>query len=323
MKDNILELKDLSVKFNTDTGYVYALNNLNLSLKRNQIIGIVGESGSGKSVSVNAILKLTPEKAEVSGQILYNSNGNFIDLNKIHRDSKFMRKVRASEISIIFQEPMSSLSPIHKISQQMTDGLIYNGESWQDAYDRSIDLLSKVGVTSPEIRMNQYSFELSGGIKQRIMIAIALLSSPSILIADEPTTALDVTIQAQILQLIQNLQNENQMSVLYISHDMSLISNISDFIYVLYDGCLMEKGTVYEIIKKAKHPYTKGLLSSIPKATQKGRLQTIKGSIRGPYDYSYGCPFFDRCELRIDKCNNIFPTETVSSDTHSFFCHRM
>ena len=322
MKDNILEIKNLSIRFKTDAGYINALKDFSLSLKKNQIIGIVGESGSGKSVSVNAILKLLPDKAEVTGKILYNIGGNCVDLNKIHKHSKSIRHVRASEISIIFQEPMSSLSPIHKISNQMTDGMIYNGHSRKEAYNRSINLLRKVGVTSPEVRMNQYSFELSGGIKQRIMIAIALLNNPSILIADEPTTALDVTIQAQILQLIQNLQEENQMSVLYISHDMSLISNISDQIYVLYDGCLMEKGTVYEIIKKAKHPYTKGLLSSIPKADQTGRLQTIKGSIRGPYDYTQGCPFVDRCDLRIDKCKDSFPSETVSSETHSFFCHR-
>ncbi len=320
---NVLEIRDLSVKFHTDLGEVHAVKNFNLQLEENKIIGIVGESGSGKTVTVNSILKLLPKNSEITGEIILNTKSKSIDINTLDSDHTLMRKIRGNEISMIFQEPMSSLSPIHKISDQITESLMINGHSKKKAYQLSIDLLEKVGISSPEIRMNQYSFELSGGIKQRIMIAIALSNNPSILIADEPTTSLDVTIQSQILELIQNMQLTNMMSVLYISHDMALISNISDYIYVMYDGYLMEKGTVDDIIGNGKHPYTNGLISSIPKAEYTGKLNTIGGNIEKSLVQKEGCPFSKRCERKIIQCDISFPKETIVNDNHTYFCHNI
>ena len=320
---NILEIENLSVKFKTDLGEVKAINSFNLKLQKNQVIGIVGESGSGKSVTVNAILKLLPENAEVKGKILLTTESTNIDINTLKSNEKILRKIRGNEISMIFQEPMSSLSPIHKIGDQLTESMLVNGKSKKDAYIHALDLLDKVGISSPEIRMNQYSFELSGGIKQRIMIAIALSNNPSILIADEPTTSLDVTIQSQILELIQSIQSNNKMSVLYISHYMGLVSNISDYIYVMYDGYLMEKGSVSDIIGEARHPYTKGLISSIPKSETEGKLYTIGGTIQNPLNKKPGCPFSNRCEKRISECDITFPLETMVNNKHSYYCHNI
>ena len=272
-----LEVKDLKVNFDTPSGVLQAVRSVSFELNEGETLAIVGESGSGKSVTSKAVMRLLPKNATVeSGQILYDGE-NLLDF-----DEKKMTKIRGKKIAMIFQDPASSLDPIMKIGKQITETILLNADGQKitkkQAKERAIELMREVGIPEPELRFLQYPFELSGGMRQRIVIAIALSSNPEILICDEPTTALDVTIQAQILDLIDKLKVERKLSVLFITHDLGVVAKMADRVAVTYAGKIVEYGTVEEIFYKPKHPYTWALLSSMPDVDVKDRLEAIEGS---------------------------------------------
>ena len=272
-----LEVKDLKVNFDTPSGVLQAVRSVSFELNEGETLAIVGESGSGKSVTSKAVMRLLPKNATVeSGQILYDGE-NLLDF-----DEKKMTKIRGKKIAMIFQDPASSLDPIMKIGKQITETILLNADGQKitkkQAKERALELMREVGIPEPELRFLQYPFELSGGMRQRIVIAIALSSNPEILICDEPTTALDVTIQAQILDLIDKLKTERKLSVLFITHDLGVVAKMADRVAVTYAGKIVEYGTVEEIFYKPKHPYTWALLSSMPDVDVKDRLEAIEGS---------------------------------------------
>lgn len=272
-----LEVKDLKVNFDTPSGVLQAVRSVSFELNEGETLAIVGESGSGKSVTSKAVMRLLPKNATVeSGQILYDGE-NLLDF-----DEKKMTKIRGKKIAMIFQDPASSLDPIMKIGKQITETILLNADGQKitkkQAKERALELMREVGIPEPELRFLQYPFELSGGMRQRIVIAIALSSNPEILICDEPTTALDVTIQAQILDLIDKLKEERKLSVLFITHDLGVVAKMADRVAVTYAGKIVEYGTVEEIFYKPKHPYTWALLSSMPDVDVKDRLEAIEGS---------------------------------------------
>lgn len=307
MNDHILEVKDLSVSFATETGAATAVDNLSFTLRRGKTLGIVGESGCGKSVSSLAIMRLLPQPiAAISGgQILFDGQ----DILKLH--PKDMLRIRGNRISMIFQEPMSALNPVIRIGEQIeeTFRLHQSGLSKGALRSAVIDLMGKVGIPSPEHRFEAYPHQLSGGMRQRVVIALALACRPDILIADEPTTALDVTIQAQILELICNLQAEMGMSVIFITHDMGVIARICDDVLVMYAGQAVEQSDVKSIFSVPRHPYTRGLLQSIPRLSTppKSALPTIKGMVPSLLDMPPGCKFQNRCTYSIGQCKSQRP----------------
>ena len=276
--ENKLEVKNLKVNFRTQSGELQAVRSLSFVLHEGETLAIVGESGSGKSVTSKAILGILPKNARVeSGEILYGG----ADLIKL--DESQMTKIRGGKIAMIFQDPLSSLDPIMRIGKQITETIMLNrskGErrvTKKEAKERALELMREVGIPEPEIRFEQYPFELSGGMRQRIVIAIALSANPEVLICDEPTTALDVTIQAQILDLINRLKKERKLSVLFITHDLGVVARMADRVAVMYAGKIVEYGKADEIFYEAKHPYTWALLSSVPSADAKDKLETIEG----------------------------------------------
>lgn len=277
MSKTILEVKDLRVNFKTYAGLVHAVRGVNFDLKEGETLAIVGESGSGKSVTSNALMKLIPQPPGIyaSGQILFNGR-NLIPLSE-----KDMSKVRGNEISMIFQDPMTSLNPTMKVGRQITEVILQHKKvSNEEAKKRAIELLTQVGIPFPEKRFNQYPHEFSGGMRQRVVIAIALAADPKLLIADEPTTALDVTIQAQILELMKDIQKTSKTSIIFITHDLGVVANIADRVAVMYAGQIVEYGTVNDIFYNPKHPYTWGLLGSMPDLDNNSDelLRTIPGS---------------------------------------------
>lgn len=277
MSKTILEVKDLKINFKTYAGLVHAVRGVTFDLKEGETLAIVGESGSGKSVTSNALMKLIPQPPGIyeSGQILFNGR----DL--VPLSDKEMSKVRGNEIAMIFQDPMTSLNPTMKVGRQITEVILQHKKvSRADAKERAIELLTQVGIPFPEKRYNQYPHEFSGGMRQRVVIAIALAANPKLLIADEPTTALDVTIQAQILELMKEIQKNSKTSIIFITHDLGVVANIADRVAVMYAGQIVEYGTVNDIFYNPKHPYTWGLLGSMPdldNATDE-LLRTIPGS---------------------------------------------
>ncbi|MEA0554376.1 ABC transporter ATP-binding protein [Lysinibacillus irui] len=277
MSKTILEVKDLKINFKTYAGLVHAVRGVNFDLKEGETLAIVGESGSGKSVTSNALMKLIPQPPGIyeSGQILFNGR----DL--VPLSDKEMSKVRGNEIAMIFQDPMTSLNPTMKVGRQITEVILQHKKiSKADAKKRAIELLSQVGIPFPEKRYNQYPHEFSGGMRQRVVIAIALAADPKLLIADEPTTALDVTIQAQILELMKEIQKSSKTSIIFITHDLGVVANIADRVAVMYAGQIVEYGTVNDIFYNPKHPYTWGLLGSMPDLDNDTDelLRTIPGS---------------------------------------------
>ncbi len=277
MSKTILEVKDLKINFKTYAGLVHAVRGVNFDLKEGETLAIVGESGSGKSVTSNALMKLIPQPPGIyeSGQILFNGR----DL--VPLTDKEMSKVRGNEIAMIFQDPMTSLNPTMKVGRQITEVILQHGKvSKLDAKNRAIELLTQVGIPFPEKRYNQYPHEFSGGMRQRVVIAIALAADPKLLIADEPTTALDVTIQAQILELMKEIQKNSKTSIIFITHDLGVVANIADRVAVMYAGQIVEYGTVNDIFYNPKHPYTWGLLGSMPDLDNDTDelLRTIPGS---------------------------------------------
>ncbi|MBM4326355.1 MAG: ABC transporter ATP-binding protein [Deltaproteobacteria bacterium] len=299
----ILAVENLRVHFFLDQGLVRAVDGVSFTLEEGKTLGIVGESGSGKSVIGQSILRIVPPPGQiVEGNILFQHQENGattqIDLAQLDPWGKKARSIRGREIAMIFQEPMNSFSPVHTVGNQIIEALrLHQDVSAAEARNRGIEMLGRVGIPQPELRIDAYPYELSGGMRQRAMIAMALVCNPRILIADEPTTALDVTIQAQILELLRSLQEEFRMAILFISHNLGVIAEISHEVMVVYFGRVMERATVSEIFKAPLHPYTKALLESVPGIDTPVRthLATIEGTLPDPHMYIRGCPFFGRC----------------------------
>ena len=326
VNETLLEVRDVKTHFFTDEGVVKAVDGVNLSLKRGQTLCVVGESGCGKSVTARSILRIVSTPGEiVSGEIIFRQrDGNSIDLAKMNPKGREIRKIRGGEISMIFQEPMSSLSPVHSIGSQLMEViLLHLPVTKREARKRAISMLDLVGIPRASEQLDAYSFELSGGMRQRAMIAIALACEPQLLIADEPTTALDVTTQANILDLIRDLQQDSGMSVLFITHDLGVVAEIADDVVVMYLGRDVESGGVDAIFHDPKHPYTRALLQSIPRygSGESDRLYSIKGTVPHPFDRPTGCPFHPRCDDFIaEQCNRIDPHRHQISQEHSVRC---
>jgi oligopeptide/dipeptide ABC transporter ATP-binding protein len=270
---------------------------------------MVGESGCGKSVTALAIMNILSASARMpTGEILYYKDGKPTNIAAFRSMSREMLAIRGAEISMIFQEPMSSFCPVYTVGYQIAESLRYHRDiTKEEAKSQTIELLGRVGIASPERRYNSYPFELSGGMCQRAMIAMALIGNPAMLIADEPTTALDVTIQAQIINLMKDLQAEYGMSMLFITHDLGVISDVSDDVVVMYLGHVVEEGPVSEVFDSPEHPYTVGLMSSIPSVGYKGKLNLIEGSIPSPFEREVGCPFRNRCPYVMERCSEMPP----------------
>ena len=320
MRKTILEVNGLKTYFYTEEGVVPAVDGLDFALKEGETLAIVGESGCGKSVTSLSILRLIqspPGKIE-GGEILFNGK----DLLKLSNDA--MTKIRGNEISMIFQEPMTSLNPIFKIGKQLMDVFrIHQGMSKQEAMKNAIRMLSMVGIPAPEKMVHNYPHQLSGGMRQRVMIAMALACQPAILIADEPTTALDVTIQAQIIRLLTDLKTRINTSIILITHDLGVIAEMADYVVVMYAGRVVEKGTVQEIFANPSHPYTIGLMASKPVIGKKvDKLYSIPGKVPNPVNMPDYCYFRDRCEMRCPECDGKYPCEISLSETHKVSCYR-
>ena len=318
MSEKLLEIKDERLSFFTPAGEVKALNGVSFSMEEGEVLGIVGESGSGKSVTAYSIMGLTAYPGRlVGGTIRF--NGHKID----EMTEKEFRKIRGNEVSIIFQDPMTSLNPVYTIGNQITEVIkLHTVKTSSEAHARAKELLELVGINEPEKRLKQYPHELSGGMRQRVMIAIALACEPKLLIADEPTTALDVTIQAQILELMQELRKKLGMSIIMITHDLGVVASMCEKIAVMYAGHIVEYGTADEIFYEPKHEYTKGLIKSIPKLNVETteRLVPIEGQPVDLLNPPAGCPFAPRCANCMKICLHEMPPKTELSDTHYSHC---
>lgn len=332
--DNIIEIDNLKTVFFTDNGTVMSVNGVSFDIPKKKIVGVVGESGCGKSVTSLSIMQLVqaPQGQVIGGEIRFNSdeagtdeNGNKLAYNLAVMPTQEMYKVRGKDITMIFQEPMTSLNPVFTIGNQLDEvSFTHNPEcTKEDARARSIEMLTKVGIAMPDHVYASYPHELSGGMRQRVMIAMALIGKPKLIIADEPTTALDVTIQAQILELLKTLQKEEGCSVMLITHDLGVIAEMADEVVVMYAGRVIEKGTAEEIFHNPMHPYTIGLQKSKPLITSSSTepLYSIPGQVPNPINLPDCCYFRNRCEKCIDKCNGEYPPEIKVSETHFVSCY--
>lgn len=333
-KNNIIEIEDLETVFFTDNGTVKSVNKVSFNIPKGKIVGVVGESGCGKSVTSLSIMQLvqSPQGQVVGGQIRFNSddlgedeNGNKLAYDIAKMPTKQMYNVRGKDITMIFQEPMTSLNPIFTIGNQMDEVMFihYPETSKEEAKKHSIEMLKTVGISMPERVYNSYPHELSGGMRQRVMIAMALSGSPKLIIADEPTTALDVTIQAQILDLLKSIQKKTGCAIMLITHDLGVIAEIADEVVVMYAGRVIEKGTVREIFYTPKHPYTIGLQKSKPFITSDANepLYSIPGQVPNPINMPDYCFFKDRCNRCTKACDGHYPTVSNVSPTHLVYCH--
>ncbi len=318
MSEQLLDIRNERLSFFTPAGEVKALNDVSFSLKQGEVLGIVGESGSGKSVTAYSVMGLTAYPGRlIGGTIRFNGH----EVEKM--TEKELRKMRGNEVSIIFQDPMTSLNPVYTIGNQIEEViLLHTQKTHAEATARAKELLELVGINEPERRLRQYPHELSGGMRQRVMIAIALACEPKLLIADEPTTALDVTIQAQILELMQELRKKLGMSIIMITHDLGVVASMCEKIAVMYAGHIVEYGATDEIFYKPGHEYTKGLINSIPKlnSMEKERLVPIEGSPVDLLNPPAGCPFAPRCASCMKVCLRAMPPRTDLSDTHYTHC---
>ena len=317
--EKVLSVNGLSVSFRTYAGEINALRGVSFDLAKGETLAIVGESGSGKSVTAKAIMKLLPKQNSKinSGEILYKGR------NLVSLGLKEMRKLRGSEISMVFQDPMTSLNPTMTIEKQISEGLCeQHGISKKEARGRALEMLKLVGIPNAEDRLKDYPHQFSGGMRQRVVIAMALASKPNIIIADEPTTALDVTIQAQILELMKDLQQRMATSIILITHDLGVVANMADRVAVMYAGEMIEVGTVDEIFYQPKHPYTWGLLSSMPKlhVDRSEKLQPIAGSPPDVSQLKAGCAFAARCPYAMKICHTHNPEMAPLSETHAASC---
>ena len=316
----LLDIKNLSVQFDTDEGRIIAVNNISLSLNAGEVLGIVGESGSGKSVTAKSIMQLNPYNTHYDemGEIIIDNE------NVLRFTSKEdLKKIRGGKVSMIFQEPMASFAPAIKIGKQMVEQLLlHKSINKEEAKSISIDMLKRVGIADADKRFNQYAFELSGGMRQRAMIAMALSTMPKLLLADEPTTALDVTIQAQVIDLMKDIIAEYKMGVMFITHDLGVIAQTADNVAVMYLGNIVESGPVKEIIKNPKHPYTQGLIDALPDIDNLDTpLKPVPGSIPSPLERPSGCVFHTRCKIYEEGlCNNEEPQLKSFSSNHKVAC---
>lgn len=317
----ILDIKNLNVSFKTYAGIVHAVRGIDFHLDKGETLAIVGESGCGKTVTAKAIMGLLPSPQSVVER--KDSEINFLGENLLEFNEKEMSQIRGGEISMIFQDPMTSLNPTMKIGDQIAESMfIHRKISMKEARELALNMLELVKIPNVEQRLNQYPFEFSGGMRQRAMIAIALACNPKILIADEPTTALDVTIQAQIMELIGELQKELNMGVILVTHDLGVVASVADRIQVMYAGKIVERGTADEIFYKLKHPYTYALLKSVPKLSTHNK-ETLYSLIGTPPDLTappIGCPFAARCEFAMKICSVKYPKTISFGDTHECSC---
>ncbi len=318
MSKNILEINNLKTVFKSRGQEVQAVRGVSFSVGESEIVGLVGESGSGKSVTMKAVLGILPENAEISSDSM-KLNGT--ELSGLSEEE--YRKLRGKDMTMIFQDPMTALNPLLKVGKQLEEVILRHSKcSKEEAKKKAVEMLGKVGIPTPEQRVKQYPHEFSGGMRQRVLIAMALACEPKLLIADEPTTALDVTIQAQILDLLKELKEEYQTSIVLITHDMGVVATVCSKIAIMYGGLIMETGTADEIFYNPKHPYTKALLRAIPSLDLKEgeRLQSIEGLPPSLIDPPKGCPFAERCEYANEKCKNEMPKYHQFSETHRSMC---
>ncbi|MFW5798347.1 MAG: ABC transporter ATP-binding protein [Planctomycetota bacterium] len=320
-QDVLLEIRDLKTEFHLEEGTARAVRGVNLTVPRRTTVGLVGESGCGKSVTALSILRLIPDPPGkiVSGSIVYHGQ----DLLKLPMDK--MQSVRGNKISMIFQEPMSSLNPVFSVGNQICEGIrLHQGKSKEEARQVAIDMLSRVGIPNPERRVDEYPHQLSGGMRQRVMIAMALACRPGLVLADEPTTALDVTIQAQILELLAQLQAEFGTSVLMITHDLGVVAEVTEFVNVMYAGLIVETASTVELFENPLHPYTQGLFKSIPKLGEhRERLEVVPGVVPSPMAIPPGCAFNPRCPYAMDICREVIPELTEYVPGHCAACHKV
>lgn len=317
----LLQVNNLKTTFHIDAGDVYAVRNTSFYVNKGETLGIVGESGSGKSVSMQSVVKLLPDNATVEADSI-----NFDGIELKDKDDKFMRKIHGNEIGMIFQDPMTSLNPLFTIGDQIMEPIrLHQKLTKEEARRKAIEILRLVEIPSAESRLKQYPHEFSGGMRQRVMIAIAISCNPKLLIADEPTTALDVTIQAQILDLMRDLKTKLNTSIIMITHDLGVIANMCNRIIVMYGGTIVEEGTTREIFYESKHPYTWGLLRSIPKISkgEKKKLVPIAGSPIDLLQFQAGCPFTARCNYAMKICEKYKPNNTKITETHGVACWLM
>jgi peptide/nickel transport system ATP-binding protein len=323
--NNIVEFDDLHTYFFTDIGTVKAVDGVSFDVPRGKTVGVVGESGCGKSVMSLSLMQLVqrPQGQIVGGSIRFNGDVGAFDIAKTPTEA--MQKIRGKQISMIFQEPMTSLNPVFRIGMQVDEVITLHDHTAtrEQAKQRTIEMLEMVGIANSRGVYRMYPHELSGGMRQRVMIAMALALSPRLIIADEPTTALDVTIQAQILELLRNLKDRINSSIMLITHDLGVIAEMADYVVVMYSGRVVEKGTVHEVFKNPSHPYTIGLLNSKPVVNrQVERLYSIPGKVPNPINMPDYCYFRDRCELCLESCAGPYPPEIHLTDTHAVSCYR-
>lgn len=318
MSNTLLEVNGLKTYFYTEEGIVPAVDGVSFSINKGETLGIVGESGCGKSITALSIMQLlqTPPGKITGGEILFEG------ANLLQKKEREMERIRGNEISMIFQEPMTSLNPVSTCGYQIAEVIrLHQKLERKQAMEKAVDMLRLVGIPDPQKRSNEYPHQMSGGMRQRVMIAIALACKPKLLIADEPTTALDVTIQAQILELIKDLKNDMGMSIMMITHDLGVVAGIADKVAVMYAGKIVEQGNVISLFKNPQHPYTKGLLASIPKLNQKKeKLHVIRGMVPNPYQMPEGCRFHPRCECKQDICLKEQPPIIQRDEGHQVAC---
>ena len=321
-REKIVEVTDLKTHFFTVEGIVKAVDGVSFTVKKGEVLGVVGESGCGKSVTALSILQLVPLPGRIlAGQILYyGEDGGVTDVTSYSPNAAAMRKLRGNEIAMVFQDPMTAFNPVYTIGNQVAEAIILHQDTEKNvARERTIELFDQVGISAPEQRVDDYPYQLSGGMRQRAMIAMALSCNPSLLIADEPTTALDVTIEAQILTLLRELKSGLDMSIMMITHDLGVIGEMADQVVVMYMGKIVEAADVNSIFSNPKHPYTLGLLNSIPliTAAERKRLYTIPGSVPNLFEIPEGCLFSPRCPYRMDECREDPPVFEVEDGHHA------
>jgi oligopeptide/dipeptide ABC transporter ATP-binding protein len=323
----LLDVRNLKVEFPAGTGaavgamHLSAVRGLGFTITKGEVLGLVGESGSGKSVTALALMRLLPPQARASGEIRFSNGSGSHDLLQLPDES--MRNLRGSQLAMIFQEPMTALNPVMRVGDQIAEALLAHRKvSRKEAWDRAVEAMSDVAIPDPAQRARDYPHQLSGGMRQRVMIAMAIVNRPQLLIADEPTTALDVTIQAQILELLAELRGKFGLTMLFISHDLAVVSQVADRVAVMYAGSLVELGSKHDIFHAPAHPYTRGLLNAVPTLrTDRTRpLETIEGTVPPLHAVPTGCPFEPRCEFRIPKCARLLPPLVEVSAGHWARC---
>ena len=318
----LLEVKDLRTRFKVRSGHLYAVNGVSFELEKGEMLGVVGESGCGKSITMMSMIKLLPPSAQItSGSVKLEG------LDMVHINNQEMNKIRGSKVGMIFQDPMTSLNPFMKIGDQLCEGILFHKKiDRKEAMKRAAEYLDKVGISNSAHRLKEYPHQLSGGMRQRVMIAMALMSEPSLVIADEPTTALDVTIQAQIVELVKELRNELNTAIIWITHDLSLLAGMVDRILVMYAGRVVEEAKLDDIYKDPRHPYTIGLLKSIPgldDSTDRARLPSIGGAPPNLFIEPEACPFAPRCSFKEERCEKELPdlaSVEGGGDQHRIAC---